>query len=401
MKILQINAVSGIKSTGRTCLEMADYINKNTGECYIAYSEGKPYEKGYKFGTVLERKLHGFYSRCFGKQAYYSEYGTRKFLNYLDELKPDLLHLHNLHGNYINLKYLLLYLAKHDIPTVVTLHDCWFYTGKCCHYTVENCYKWQTECRDCPRIHKDNPSWFFDCTKKMFRDKKKWFGQIPRLAVVGVSDWITNEARKSFLSSAKIVTRIHNWVDMEMFYPVTTDSLKRGLGLEEKFLILGVASEWNNDKGLDIFNKIACNILEDMAIILVGGISEKLRLHENIIHIKETHSINELVAYYSMADVLINPSSEETFGKVTAEALSCGTPAIVYNSTANPELIGEKCGYVVEKNNFNSLVQKIFEVKENKKKYYSNNCVKFVGDKFNRNDRIIDYINLYLELLKK
>jgi hypothetical protein len=122
----------------------------------------------------------------------------------MKKLKPDIVHLQNLHGNYINLKRLLTYLGENDIPTVLTLHDCWFFTGMCCHYTVDKCYKWENECFECPQLHKENKSWFFDRTRKIFNDKKKWFCSIPRLAVIGVSDWITNEAKRSFLFSALI-----------------------------------------------------------------------------------------------------------------------------------------------------------------------------------------------------
>lgn len=399
MKILQINAVSGIRSTGRTCVEIADYLNKNGDEGYIAYSDGLPYAKGYKIGTPFEIKLHGLFSRIFGMQAYFSRKGTRKLLNYMDELKPDVVHLHNLHANYINLKLLLTYLAENNISTVLTLNDCWFYTGKCTHYTANGCYKWKTGCGNCPRLKKDNTSWFFDCTRKMYHDKKKWFGKIPRLAVVGVSDWITNEARMSFLSSAKILIRIYNWIDIEVFKPVNTDELRKKLGLENKFIVLAVASGWSNNKGLDKIIDLAGKIPKDMKIILVGNMRKSVNLPGNIIHIKETHNVNKLVEYYSMVDVFINLSLEETFGKVTAEALACGTPAIVIKSTANPELVGEKCGYVLEEINITDLLEILLKVRENKKEYYSEYCKEFAYRNFNIHYRLTEYTDIYKELI--
>lgn len=399
MKVLQINAVSGIRSTGRICVEISDYLSKNGDKGYIAYSGGIPYKKGYKIGTPFEIKLHGLFSRIFGLQTYFSRKGTRKLLNYMDDLKPDVVHLHNLHANYINLKLLLTYLAEHDVPTVLTLHDCWFYTGKCCHYTIQNCFKWQSECFDCPRIHKDNPSWFLDRTKKMYRNKKEWFGKIPRLAVVGVSDWITNEARMSFLSSAKILTRIYNWIDIEVFKPVNTDELRHKLGLENKFIVLAVASGWSNNKGLDKIIDLAGKIPEDMKIILVGNMRKSVNLPGNIIHIEETHNVNKLVEYYSMADVFINLSLEETFGKVTAEALACGTPVIVIKSTANPELVGEKCGYVLEEINITDLLNILLKVRENKKEYYSEYCKDFAYRNFNIHYRLTEHTDIYKEII--
>lgn len=400
MKVLQINAVSKIRSTGRICAELSNYLNDNGYEGYIAYSDGLPYEKGYKIGTTIDTKLHALNSRVFGIQAYFSRLSTKKLLKYIESLEPDVVHLHNLHGNYINLKMLLNYLAEKNIPTILTLHDCWFYTGKCTHYTIDGCYKWQTGCENCTKLKKDNKSWFFDRTKKMYNDKKEWLGQIPRLAVVGVSDWITNEARKSFLSSAKVLIRIYNWIDINDFKPVETHMLRLKLGLKEKFIILGVASEWNEAKGLGKFVELANKLQDDLLIILVGKISTSINLPSKLINIKETNNVKELVEYYSMADVFINFSLEESFGKVTAEALACGTPVIVTNSTANPELVRNGCGHILNKSNTESVINVISIVRKNGKEYYSKNCIDFANVNFNRNERVFDYIMLYQKISK-
>ncbi len=399
MRVLQINAVNRIKSTGRICVEMADYLNKNGNEGYIAFSDGPSYEKGYKIGTYVETKLHGLYSRIFGLQGYFSMTGTRKLLDYIEVVKPDVVHLHNLHGNYINLRLLLEHLAQNDIATVITLHDCWFYTGKCTHYTVYKCYKWKDGCGNCSRLRKDNPSWLFDRTVKMYNDKKEWFEKIPRLAVVGVSQWITNEARESILLSAKIVTRIYNWIDLDVFKPASKGMLRNKLNLENKFIILGVASGWSNAKGLYKFIELAELISEDMVILLVGNIDKKVSLPQNVIHIKETHKIDELVEYYSMADVFVNLSLEESFGKVTAEALACGTPVVVINSTANPELVGDRCGYIVNDDSMDKILKYILYIKKLGKKYYSEHCIKYAQNNFNIEDRLHDYVELYKKII--
>ncbi|MHA6533613.1 glycosyltransferase [Paenibacillus sp. BAC0078] len=400
MKVLQINAVSVIKSTGRICSEISDYLNDTNEEGYIGYSYGLPYKNSFKVGTSLEIKMHALYSRFFGLQAYYSKKGTKKLLDFISDLKPDVVHLHNLHANYINLRMLLHFLAKEDIPTVLTLHDCWFYTGKCTHYTVSNCNRWETGCGNCPRLKKDNPSWFFDRTKKMHKDKREWFSMIPRLGVVGVSDWITFEASKSFLSSAQFVKRIYNWINTDEFKPVNTDRIKHELGLDNKFIILGVASGWSNNKGIEKFVELASMIEEDTAIVLVGKLNEKTSLPKNIIHKDETHNINELVEYYSIADVFVNLSLEESFGKVTAEALACGTPIVVMNSTANPELVGNGCGYVIENNDMECILDTIHKVKKNGKIKYASNCIEYAKMNFDKNARIADYLSVYKELIK-
>jgi len=398
MKVLQINAVNGIRSTGRIVAEVSDYLNKNGHEGYVAYSDGIHLEKSYKIGNSIEKILHALFSRFFGLQAYFSKAGTKKLLAFMDELNPDIVHLHNLHSNYINLRLLLNYLAKNDIPTVITLHDCWFFTGKCTYFTIDACYNWKTECGKCPRLKKDNPSWFLDRTRKMHHDKKNWLTAIPRLAVVGVSDWITNEAKISFLSSANIITRIYNWIDLDKFKPMDTIALRGKLGLHRKFVILGVASAWSNAKGLDKFFDLAGKISSDMAIVLVGGIKSKTIIPANVLHVNETHDIEELAQYYAMADVYLHLSPEETFGKTTAEAMASGTPAIVVNSTASPELIGPGCGYVVEIGDSKTLLSMICKIKTVGKQAYSNACRMHAKSQFDLDRNIVQLLQLYQEL---
>lgn len=398
MKVLQINAVSGISSTGRTCSELSDYLNNNGHEGYIAYSAGIPYHKGYKIGSSFDAKMHGLYSRVFGTQAYFSKNATRKLLTYISDLKPDVVHLRNLHSNYINIKLLLNYLAENDIPTIITLHDCWFYTGKCTHYTVDNCYKWQANCGGCPRLKKDNPSWFFDYTRSMLLDKKEWLTAIPRLAVIGVSDWITNEARKSFLSSAKIVTRIYNWIDLDIFKPAKYETIREKLKIKDSFVILGVASGWSNSKGLDKFIMLAEILPNDIKIVLVGKINKNVQIPKNIIQINETHNVKELVEYYSMADVYLHLSQEETFGKTIAEALSCGTPAIVFNTTACKEIIGEGCGLVLDDDKIDTIIGGVEIVKNYGKSYYSMCATFYAKTNFNKDILMSDTLKLYNKL---
>lgn len=395
MKILQINAVAGIRSTGRICTEISDYLNQNGHEGYFAYSSGVPYHKGYEIGTKTERKLHALQSRLWGLQGYFSKKGTNELIRYIESIVPDVVHLHNLHSNYINLEMLLGYIAKNDIPTVLTLHDCWFYTGKCTYYTVDGCQKWQQNCGGCPRLMKDNPSWFFDKTTLMLNHKATWFGAIPRLAVVGVSDWITNEARNSILKTAKVITRIYNWIELEVFKPVDARNLKKELGLEQKFVLLGVASGWSNSKGLDAFIKLAKNMPKEMVMVLVGSLAKDTKLPQNILHIKETHDKNQMAEFYSLADVFLNLSYEETFGKTTAEALACGTPAVVINSTASPEVIGQDCGVVIDRLDPTIVLDAIKSVLLKEKKHYTDACISRANSHFNPAKNLKKTIDLY------
>lgn len=396
MVILQINSVCDpANSTGRTTFELSEAINASGNNSYIAYGEGNSdHPNTYFIGSFLDHKIHAFLSRLTGLQGYFSNFATNRLLKHIKSISPDVVHLRNLHSNFINIYKLIDYLAKNDIAVVVTLHDCFFYTGKCAHYTVSNCDGWKKECGNCPRIHMDNKSWYFDRTKKMLLDKKNGFNNIRRLAVVGVSNWITNEAKNSILSNATCLKTIYNWVDTDVFKP-RQSGLKKKLSIENKFVILGVASKWNNSKGLNDFIELAKYLDQRFCIMLVGELSADTILPTNIIHIGKTYSVSKLADYYSMADVFFNPSIEESFGKVTVEALACGTPVIVYNTTACPELVEDRCGGVAEIHNIDQVYRLIIEIFTRKKLYYSSSCIESVQNRFTKKEGVKKYLNLY------
>jgi len=229
----------------------------------------------------------------------------------------------------------------------------------------------------------------------MFNDKKKWMNNIPRLAIVGVSKWITDEANKSILKSASIITHIYNWIDLEVFKPIETSDLRKKMGLENKFIVIGVASSWSNKKGLDKFLELSNLLPDDMTVILVGSMKKTKNLPNNLIHIEETHDTQELAKFYSMANVFISFSMEETFGIVAAEALSCGTPVILMDSTGSPELLGEGCGYISKKINTKEVLSFLKTIKENGKSFYSQKCRNFAQNNFKLENRIYDYLILY------
>ena len=390
MKILQINSVYRISSTGRTTYELDEFLTARGHESYVANGENKVAGKDvFYIGTNWDHKLHALLSRVSGLVGYFSTLHTKKFIKNIESISPDILHLRNLHSNYIDIPLLLSYLAKNEISTVITLHDCFFYTGKCTHYTADNCYKWQNDCGACPRLKKDNKSWFLDRTKKMLADKKQLFGNIKRLAVIGVSDWITEEAKKSILQNALIIKRIYNWIDLDVFKPEQSS-------LSSDFIVLGVASSWSNEKGLDKFIELAKLIPDQIKIVLVGKLHKNIYLPSNIISVKETNSVQELALYYNMASVFINFSREESFGKVSAEALACGTPVITNKYTANPELIGEKCGYIVE--NTKEAFEAVNLIKKNKKAFYSAYCRSFAENNFDKEKNMLKYLKLYKKL---
>lgn len=396
MKIVQINAVHKLSSTGRTVKEMDEYLKEHGIESYKFYSVPNKDSDRYDIvGNALDHKIHALCSRIFGMQAWFSRIPTHNLLKKLDKIQPDIVILRNFHANYINLPMLLRYLAEKNIATIVVLHDCWFFTGHCCHYTEVGCQKWQQECHDCPIIKKDKESWFFDTSRQMFMAKKTLFNAIPRLAVVGVSDWITNEGRKApIFSSAKIFQRIYNWINLTPFHPKDTVKLHNKLHIKDSdFVALGVAMSWDYRKGMEIYFDIAKR-MPDIRIIMIGRLPSDIDIPSNITNVPPTSSVDELADYYSMADVLFNFSIQETFGKVAAEALACGTPLIVNDATANPELPGD-CGFVIKNNDIDAIVNAINHLQSKGKNFYQQMCVKRANNLFEKDKNLEQYIELF------
>lgn len=399
MKVLLVNGIYGSRSSGRSLKDIAEHLRGKGHSVYIATPQKNCDDQNfYRIGNKFDHKVHAFFSRLFGKQAYYSRCATKKFIKHIEKIQPDIVHIQVLHGNFINFNMLTRYLAKKKIPTVFVLDDCWLFTGKCSHFTEAKCYKWKTGCDKCMQLNSCNPTWFFDRTKKMWKDKKKAYDSLDNFAVIAVSDWLLSEAQQSIMKSATIMQRIYNSVDVDAFSFRQSD-LREKLGLQDKFVILGVATLMEESKGLSLFIELASKMPENYRIVFVGGLDQNVKLPDNILWVGKTESVIELSEYYSMADAFVQMSTEETFGKVTAEALSCGTPAVVFNSTANPELVKDGCGYVVEPKNVEQVLDSLKQIEINGKTSYSNACRKFIEDNMNKEKVLDDFVRVYEKLL--
>lgn len=394
MRIVQINAVYNFSSTGRTTAELHNYCKAHNIESHVFCTNwSNTNDNIYLIGNRLDHKLHALWSRISGRQAWFSITATKKLINRLKSIQPNVVFLRNLHGNFINLPLLLRHLADNDIPTIAVMHDCWFFTGHCTHYTANGCYKWQNECFDCPLIHQDNNSLFFDTSRNMFRKKQDLFNAIPRLGVLGVSKWITSEAEKSVvLRNAKQYRTIYNWIDLQKFYPRDTTALKNKLNITDETVILGVAQGWSERKGLSHFTTLAQRHPE-LKVVLVGSLSDNTKLPSNVIVAGPTSSIDELAQYYSLAHALLVCSIQETFGKVSAEALACGTPVIANNATANPEIAGSDCGFSINNNSDDEIEAAVKEIAAIGKPYFSNKCIARASSEFNKELQAAKYID--------
>ena len=400
MKIVLINAVYGIMSTGRTYMELQDFLQKKGHECVVVYGNQRGnYPETLYMGNTLDHKCHALLGRITGKGGCYSSLPTRRLIRFLKDYQPDVVHLGNLHGNFINIPMLLKFLGENDIVTTVTLHDCYFFTGGCMHYTSNGCYKWKSECGKCPHYKSQN-SWVFDRTKELQGYKIKYFNSIRRLGVIGVSEWILNEATQSpVFSNAAVSVKIHDWIDLKIFHPCG-DTAKEQLKITGKKMILGVASGWGPKKGLYDFIELSQMLNSDYKIVLVGKMPEDTSLPDNILSVPATENVQELVGYYSAADVFVQLSKEETFGKVVAEALACGTPAVVYDTTASPELVEDGCGIAVNVSaGIDGIYNAIMEVMSDPKEKYSTFSRGKAMDSFEQERCCNEFLNLWCKLL--
>ena len=401
MKVLQINSVCGVGSTGRIATDIASKLRENNIESYIAYGRKTSIDNDHtlRIGTKLDYYLHAGLTRLFDTHTLLgSRKATNNFIEQIKKIDPDVIHLHNIHGYYINVKILFDYLKKSGKPVVWTLHDCWSFTGHCAHFSYTQCDKWMDECHKCPQKESYPASVFLDNSKRNYHIKRELFTSLENMTIVIPSHWLADLVEQSFLSRYPVKI-INNGIDTDVFKPVAGESVLEKYKIGHKFIILGVASTWGQRKGLKYFLKLSEIIDDDCVIVLVGLNNKQMaELPPNIIGIKRTSNINELTQIYSIADVFVNPTLEDNFPAVNLEALACGTPVITFNTGGSPEAVDANCGYVVEKGSIFEIKKYIDIAKSHGKNYYSEKCVKRVKDNFDKNDRFDEYIELYKRL---
>lgn len=399
MKVLQINAVYGQGSTGTIVKDIESLCYSEGIECHVASPDPNVLEakKGYLIGGTFDHKMHALLCRINGKQAYYSKQSTERLLTHMDSIHPDVVHLHNLHSNYIHLPILLSYLAQKDIATVITLHDCWFYTGGCFHYTLVDCNKWQKGCGMCPKKMQDTPAYFFDKSAEIFADRKKSLQSIRRLQVTGVSEWISNEARKSFLKGKPIET-IYNGIDLDVFRH-TPSSLRQDLGLDGKSVILGPASKWLAPINQDALKYISEELNESEVLLLYGAQDLTKTMPNHVQLYGYTKDRTELAALYSMSDVFVNCSREESLSLINLEAQACETPIVTYGVTGMKDTVNESDSYSVSDGDYVDLVNKMRQILRDNSPQRRTSCRNFVMEKFNIHDNYQKYIDCYKSFL--
>lgn len=395
LKVLQINAVYGVGSTGTIVRDLVHICNLSGIECYVASPDKnvKETKNHFVIGSVFDHKLHALLTRLTGKQGYFSRLATIKLLRYIDKVNPNIVHLHNLHSNYINLNILFEYLAKKDIPTVISLHDCWFYTGGCFHYTAIGCKGWLNSCGHCPKGAKFIKCSFMDKSASILADRKKYLLNIPRLFVVGVSNWIAEEASKTFLKN-KTITAIRNGVDMTVFKPTESD-LKNKLRLTNKYVILGPGSKWLSQINRDVLDNFTSNMRDDEVLLLYGISYYTGKLPSNVVLYGYTKDRQELSSLYTMADVFVNVSREDSLSLINVEAQACGTPVVTFDATGPKETVDELYSFSVHVGDTKRLIETVHRVRDNHTDCVAEGCRSFVINQYDMPSQYMKFVDLY------
>lgn len=395
MKIVEINSVCGIGSTGRICVGIAEVARAQGHECTIAYGRAiapQQYEGiSYRIGNDLGVRVHALKSRLFGKTSTYSKAATKKLIAWLEEYKPDVLHLHNLHGYYLNVPMLFAYIKRNHVRVIWTLHDCWAFTGHCAYFDRAGCDKWKDGCKQCPQ-KSSYPKSLVDRSKQMYRLKKELFTGVEDMTIVTPSRWLADLAKQSFLGEYAVEI-VHNGIDLDVFRP-TQSVFRDAHCCEDKFVLLGVSLDWDARKGLDVFRTLGSRLPDRYKIVLVG-VNEALKetLPDKIVTIPKTQSVQELAEIYTAADLFVNPTREENFPTVNIEALACGTPVLTFNTGGSPEIIDETCGEVVAKDDIDGLVKQIERI-DTEKPFTQEACLARAAH-FEATDKFKQYIEIY------
>lgn len=398
MRVFYVNSVCGTGSTGRIVTDLCEVLQNEGHDVFVAYGIGQASRIEADKTICINNKIgyytHNFVSRLTDRAGFYSSLETEKLITAIKEFQPDLIHLHNLHGYYLNIAILFRFLSSADIPVVWTLHDCWPMTGHCAHFDYANCDKWKNGCNHCPQLSSYPKSCFLDQSARNYEEKKNLFTAVKNMTIITPSEWLAGIVKQSYLSKYPVYT-IPNGIDLNIFKPTESDFRERHQ-IGDKTMVLAVSNVWSEKKGFSDVCKLA-QILdhEEYQVVMVGLTKKQIEvIPESIVPITRTNSIEELVEIYSAADVFINTTYQDTFPTVNLEALACGAPVITYETGGSPEAINMLCGRTIKRGDFSEMANVIVQMKHCRKEDAIARA-----KQFNRTTQYGKYLNLYQAIL--
>ncbi|SEA55305.1 Glycosyltransferase involved in cell wall bisynthesis [Xylanibacter ruminicola] len=396
-KLLLINPAKNFGSTGKIVEQIGLLAESSGWEVKVAHSVRYARIsrlKSMSFSSKIGERWHALWALLLDRQGLHSTIETRRLVQMIIDYQPDLIHLHNIHGYYINYIVLFKYLASIDVPVVWTMHDCWSFTGHCTYFDMVNCEKWKSQCYECQNLV-NYPKALTDRSRKNFQQKKEQFTSLKNLTMIPVSNWLGELTRKSFMGKYPIHV-IHNGIDLNVFRILTNYQAK-----DTKKMVLGVSSNgFSGRKGLDDFVTLSKILPDEYQIVMIGLHQDELaKIPINIVGMGRTANVEELVEYYNRAAVFINPTYSDNFPTTNLEALACGTPVVTYNTGGSPEAVDETTGIVVKQGDVKELASAIMKITNNPKP--SLVCRKRAVELFDK-DRCFDaYLQLYDYLISK
>lgn len=401
MVIVQINITMGVGSTGKIVKDIDKGINSIGDKGYVACmtSNGcisnSVYEM-YPKNFQIKNKENIFISRITGRMGYRNKNRTRKMLKWIEDKEPDIIHLHNIHGNWLNIKILFDFIKKKNYAVVWTLHDCWSFTGRCSHFEFFGCDRWKTGCFGCKQKKVYPITYFFDFSKYMWQDKKLEFTGISNALLVVPSEWLNGYVKQSYLKEYKSYV-VHNCIDIGLFKP-TADRSSQISGITQK-IILGVASSWSKMKGLDDF--VALDKLIDHSeyvIVLVGLNRRQLKqIPDSIVKIARTYDQKELAAMYTQARVFVNLTYQDNFPTTNLEATACGTPVITYKTGGSVESVFDRDN-IIPQGDINAVWKRIQILCGGEKNTIE--CRAIAEKYFDKSIFVNQYLKLYQTLME-
>ena len=362
MRIVQLNTYCGSGSTGRIAVDIAEYAGRQNAETIIGFGTGTvpPDAEVYalRIGAKLGRKWHGAIRKLLDAEGYGSARATRQLIRFLKAYQPDVIHLHNIHGCYLNHRLLFAYLRTAGVPVLWTLHDCWPFTGHCAYFDYVHCDRWQSECHHCPQQRSYPTNFGLDGSRRNYHQKQRLFTGLPALTLVAPCEWMRDIVALSYLSQVPCRV-VYNGVNRDVFHPKES-RIREKYGITQPYLALAVASEWEDRKGYQTLTTIAEQLGDDVRLVVLGLTPAQIdALPDFMLKLPRTASTRELAQWYSAADCLVNPTLEDNMPLVNLESLACGTPVAVFRTGGCPECITDACGKVVPQGDVTALVEAV------------------------------------------